>query len=89
MKIRDIISAIEAFAPPSLQESYDNTGYQVGNPDAKATGALLCVDVTEEIIDEAADKGYNLIISPPTAVPRAEKRNRVKPSGTGSYTRHT
>ena len=48
MKIRDIISAIEAFAPPSLQESYDNTGYQVGNPDAKATGALLCVDVTEE-----------------------------------------
>lgn len=63
MKIRDIISAIEAFAPPSLQESYDNTGYQVGNPDAKATGALLCVDVTEEIIDEAADKGYNLIIS--------------------------
>lgn len=63
MKIRDIISAIETFAPPALQESYDNTGYQVGNPDAEATGALLCVDVTEEIIDEAADRGCNLIIS--------------------------
>lgn len=63
MKIRDIISAIETFAPPALQESYDNTGYQVGDPDAEATGALLCVDVTEEIIDEASSRGCNLIIS--------------------------
>lgn len=63
MQITDIISTIEAFAPPRLQESYDNTGYQVGNPEAEATGALLCVDVTEEIIDEAVAKGCNLIIS--------------------------
>ena len=41
MKIREIINAIEAFAPPSLQEGYDNTGYQTGNPDAEASGALL------------------------------------------------
>ena len=63
MKIRDIISAIEAFAPPSLQESYDNTGYQTGNPDAEASGALLCIDVTEGIIDEAMAKGCNLVIT--------------------------
>ena len=63
MKIKEIIAAIEDFAPPRLQESYDNTGYQVGDPEAEATGALLCVDVTEEIIDEAVAKGCNLIIS--------------------------
>ena len=63
MKIKDIIEAIEEFAPPRLQESYDNTGYQVGDPEAEAIGALLCVDVTEDIIDEAVAKGCNLIIS--------------------------
>ncbi len=63
MKIRNIIAAIESYAPPALQEDYDNTGYQVGNPDAEATGALLCVDVTEAMIDEAKAKGANLIIS--------------------------
>lgn len=63
MKIRQIIEALEQFAPPRLQESYDNTGYQTGDPEAEATGALLCVDVTEEIITEAVEKGLNLIIS--------------------------
>lgn len=63
MKIREITDAIEAFAPLHLQESYDNTGYQTGNPEAEATGALLCVDVTEEILDEAKARGCNLVIS--------------------------
>ena len=55
MKIRQIIEVLEQFAPPRLQESYDNTGYQTGDPEAEATGALLCVDVTEEIITEAVE----------------------------------
>ena len=63
MTIRDIISAIEDIAPLSLQEGYDNCGLQVGCADAEATGALLCVDATEEIVDEAIAKGRNLIIS--------------------------
>lgn len=63
MKISDITSAIEEYAPLSLQESYDNSGMQVGDKRREATGALLCVDVTEDIIDEAIDNGINLIIS--------------------------
>ena len=63
MKIREITDALEAYAPPSLQESYDNTGYQAGNPDNEATGALLCVDVTADTVREAVEKGYNLIVS--------------------------
>jgi len=63
MKISEVVSAIEAYAPPALQEEYDNTGYQVGTPSAEATGALLCVDVTEDIVAEAKARGINLIIS--------------------------
>lgn len=62
-KIRDIIQAIEEFAPLSLQESYDNAGLQIGDYGAEASSAVLCLDVTEDILDEAIEKGANLIIS--------------------------
>ncbi|MDR0348632.1 MAG: Nif3-like dinuclear metal center hexameric protein [Tannerella sp.] len=62
-RIKDIIRAIEEAAPLPLQESYDNAGVQVGNINQKAAGALLCLDVTEEIIEEAADMECNLIVS--------------------------
>lgn len=59
-----IIAAIEDFAPRWLQESWDNTGLQIGFPEgADCTGALLCVDVTEEIIAEAVGLGCNLVVS--------------------------
>lgn len=64
MKIKEIISALERFAPLPLQESYDNAGLQVGlTAEQEASGALLCLDVTEEVIREAIDLGCNLIIS--------------------------
>ena len=64
MKIKDIISALERFAPLPLQESYDNAGLQVGLTTAEeVSGALLCLDVTEDVIREAADLGCNLIVS--------------------------
>lgn len=62
-KIKDILSAIEDVAPRHLQESYDNAGLQVGDANAEATGALLCVDVTEAIVDEAIEQGLNLVVS--------------------------
>ena len=59
-----VINAIEEFAPRYLQESWDNTGLQVGFPEgADCTGVLLCVDVTEDIIAEAAERGCNLVVS--------------------------
>lgn len=63
MKIGDILNALERFAPLAFQESYDNSGLQVGLTKVEATGVLLCLDVTEEVIDEAISLGYNLIIS--------------------------
>ncbi|MCI5055628.1 MAG: Nif3-like dinuclear metal center hexameric protein [Flavobacteriales bacterium] len=74
MTIRDIIGAIEEVAPPGLQESYDNAGLIVGNPNAEAKGALLTLDATEEIVDEAIQKGCNLIIAHHPIVFRGLKR---------------
>ena len=61
--IRQITAIIEEFAPLQLQESYDNAGLQVGDDSLPATGALLCVDVTEAVVDEAISLGVNLIIA--------------------------
>ncbi|MBP5498421.1 MAG: Nif3-like dinuclear metal center hexameric protein [Muribaculaceae bacterium] len=63
MKIREITQAIETVAPLSLQEDFDNAGIQVGNEQDELRGILLCTDVTEPIVEEAIEKGRNLIIS--------------------------
>jgi dinuclear metal center YbgI/SA1388 family protein len=58
-----VLSALEQFAPLPLQESWDNAGLQIGLTEAEVSGALLCLDVTEKIIDEAVAKGCNLVVS--------------------------
>ena len=63
MKIKEVLSALERFAPLPLQDSYDNAGLQLGLTEAEVSGALLCLDVTEAVIEEASAKGCNLIIS--------------------------
>lgn len=63
MKIREVLDALERFAPLPLQESFDNAGLQVGLTEAEVSGALLCLDVTEAIVDEAIATGCNLIVS--------------------------
>lgn len=62
-KINEIIDCIEQMAPLAYQEAWDNSGLQVGNPTQDVKAVLLCVDITESIIDEAIEKGANLIIS--------------------------
>lgn len=63
MRIRHIISALEDFAPLALQESWDNSGLQTGDPDAECTGVMLCVDPTEAVVREASERGCNLVVS--------------------------
>ena len=63
MKIKEVLSALERFAPLPLQESWDNAGLQVGLTETEVSGALLCLDVNERIVDEAIQKGCNLIVS--------------------------
>ena len=64
MKIYQVVDALEQYAPLPLQEGYDNAGLQVGLTEAvEVSGALLCLDVTEAVVDEAIRKGCNLIVS--------------------------
>lgn len=63
MKIKQLIAPLEAWAPRSLQEDYDNSGLQLGDPDAEVSSAMVCLDCTEAVVEEAAAKGCGLIIS--------------------------
>lgn len=63
MKVKDIAKSIEEWAPLALQESYDNSGLQVGDKNQEVTGILISLDVTEEIVEESIKIGANLIVA--------------------------
>lgn len=60
---RDIIASIERVAPLSLQERWDNSGWQVGDPEKECQGVLLAVETTESTVQEAIACGANLLIT--------------------------
>lgn len=63
MRIEEVISYLEQWAPPILQESYDNSGLLVGNKQNEITNVLVSLDCTEEVVEEAISKNCNLIVS--------------------------
>ncbi len=63
MKISEITRCIENIAPLNIQESYDNCGLLIGNPNDEVHKILICLDVTEAVLDEAASEQCDLIIS--------------------------
>lgn len=62
MLLQDIINGLNAAAPFSLQESYDNSGIQVGSPDQEISKGLICIDATLPVLHEAISKGCDLIL---------------------------
>ena len=63
VKVSEILSFITDVAPLNWQESYDNSGLLIGDPNALVDKVLLTLDVTEKVIDEAIDNSFHLIIS--------------------------
>lgn len=63
MKLKELINYLEEFAPKSFQESYDNSGLICGNEEMAVSSALICLDSTEEVINEAIKKKCNLVIA--------------------------
>ena len=63
MNIGAITDYLETIAPLSYQESYDNSGLLIGDKAVETSGALFTLDVTEAVVDEAIELGYNLIIA--------------------------
>ena len=89
MKIKEIVNALEIFAPLPLQDGFDNAGLQIGLTDAEATGALLCLDVTEAVVDEAIALGYNLIVSHHPLIFKGYKSITGRDYFFRSFIRHT
>ncbi|NLN33369.1 MAG: Nif3-like dinuclear metal center hexameric protein [Flavobacteriaceae bacterium] len=63
MKISEITQELEKLAPLTYAEGFDNVGLLVGNPNAKITKILVTLDTLESVVDEAIEKGTNLIVS--------------------------
>lgn len=63
MQAQQIFNAIDAVAPRELQESYDNAGLQCGDPHQEVSRVLTCLDVTEAVVEEAHERGCQLIVS--------------------------
>lgn len=61
--IKHITNYLESIAPLALQESYDNCGLIVGNPNMEVKGITICLDSTEEVILDAIANGSNLVIA--------------------------
>ena len=63
MKVKDIVEAIEQFAPLSIQEGWDNSGLCIGAPGDEVHGVLVGFDCTPELIDEAVEKGCDMVVT--------------------------
>ena len=63
MRVRDIASVIEEFAPLSIQENWDNSGLVLGSPEQEVHGILLGFDCTPELVDEAIACGADMIVT--------------------------
>ena len=100
MKVSDVVAIIEEVAPPHTAMDWDNVGLQVGDADARCHGALVCLEVTPEVADEAARLGANLVVShhplifrPLQAIrtdrPLGALLRRLLEDGTAVYAAHT
>lgn len=82
MTHREITTALEEHFPLSIQESWDNAGWQLGDPDDECRGVLICLDLTPAVLREAIDRGCNLVVSHHPLIFRGLKqitgRNRVE-----------
>ncbi|MGB3546309.1 MAG: Nif3-like dinuclear metal center hexameric protein [Saprospiraceae bacterium] len=72
--IREVTDYLETIAPLHLQESYDNAGLITGSPDWEVTGVLTSLDCLETTVDEAVERGCNLILAHHPIVFRGLKR---------------
>ena len=63
MKLKELCSCLEEWAPLAYQESYDNSGLILGDDSVELTGVLVSLDCVEDVVDEAIARGCNVIVS--------------------------
>lgn len=62
-KVYELEGFMDELAPKHLKEEWDNVGLLVGFGETQIMGVLISLDITDEVIDEAKDKGVNIIVS--------------------------
>ncbi|MDR2886487.1 MAG: Nif3-like dinuclear metal center hexameric protein [Bacteroidales bacterium] len=63
MKLKELTAYIDSLVPLAFQESYDNSGLQIGNPDTEVNSLLVALDVTSDVVEEAIYNKCDVIIS--------------------------
>ena len=63
MNIGTLVSYLDSETHPEYQEKYDNAGFLVGDPQTECTGALVALDLTDDVVDEALDHNANFIVT--------------------------
>ena len=63
MRVIEIAKIIDSWMPTSIAEDFDNVGLIIGDPESKITSILITLDTTEDVVEEAINKGCNLIVS--------------------------
>ena len=63
MTVQQVEQKLFDWAPRQLAESWDNVGHLVGDPDREVRRILVSLDITERVVQEAADGGFDLIVS--------------------------
>ena len=65
MRIYELIEKLNEKYPFDLQEEWDNSGLQIGNPNNQLSGVVVSLDLEEESVDKAIeqskDYGHTLI----------------------------
>lgn len=74
LRLKDLLRTLEEWAPLSRQENYDNAGLILGRCGSEIDRALICFDLTPEVVDEAVEKNAQLIISHHPAIFRGVKK---------------
>jgi len=63
MILKELCAYLDSEVPLSFQEGYDNSGLQIGLPEREISSALITLDVTEKVIEEAISEKCDIIIS--------------------------
>lgn len=61
--VREIYAYLDAFAPFDTQEDFDNAGFLVGHAGAEVKRVLAALDITPQVVQEAAQTGAQLIVA--------------------------
>ncbi len=73
MKISELLEYLDSWAPFSSAKEFDNCGLLVGDPEAETKKVMLALDLTEEILDEAAEAGAGAVLTHHPLIFRAVK----------------